>query len=62
MQRGPLSAWPLSRIAAPGDPEWSFRLIDFGRSVEFNEESIRREEEMDVGKLFKHMLPWNGRI
>ena len=49
MQPGPLSKWPLYRLA--GDVK-SFRLIDFGRSAELPDSNSRALEETYADRLF----------
>ena len=53
-QAGPLSAWPLERMVNVTErggygTDWSFRLIDFGRSRKV------KDEELQSGRLPKDM-------
>lgn len=49
MQSGPLSEWPLARFVSGVK---SFRLIDFGRSAEFDSSNSRAHEESYADRLF----------
>jgi hypothetical protein len=61
VQQGPLSVWPAFRnnFGIKEGNEWSFRLIDFGRSQGNGDGQEAAMEETSVGHLFRHMSPWD---
>ncbi|KAF8432763.1 hypothetical protein L210DRAFT_3557845 [Boletus edulis BED1] len=52
VQLGKPTEFPLTRMAKP---EPSFRLIDFGRSCKYTTAKEKREEEMEVLKMFERL-------
>ncbi|KAJ3516058.1 hypothetical protein NLJ89_g1367 [Agrocybe chaxingu] len=66
VQPGPLSGWPVERGLRPSirgglRDEWSFRLIDFGRSMDFeaDENGSMRGKQLDAGfHERKQVMDW----